>query len=61
MPNITLFLTNVFVGFFAILNTIGTGFLSMVGDTDEKIIKKVAFRAVLVAFVNNYIFCLFGH
>lgn len=63
MPNLTLFLTTVFLGFFAMLNPIGNTpvFLSMVGDADNKIIKKVAFRAVLVAFVIITIFSLFGH
>jgi multiple antibiotic resistance protein len=63
MPNLTLFLTTVFLGFFAMLNPIGNTpvFLSMVGEADNKTIKKVAFRAVLVAFVIITIFCLFGH
>ena len=63
MPNITLFLTTVFLGFFAMLNPIGNTpvFLTMVGDADEQIIKKVAFKAVIVAFVIISIFCLFGH
>jgi len=33
----------------------------MVGEADEKIIRKVAFRAVLVAFIIITAFCLFGH
>jgi multiple antibiotic resistance protein len=63
MANLTLFLTTVFVGFFAMLNPIGNTpvFLSMVGEADEKTLKKVAFRAVLVAFVIITCFCLFGH
>ena len=63
MTNLTLFLTTVFVGFFAMLNPIGNTpvFLSMVGEADEKTLKKVAFRAVLVAFVIITGFCLFGH
>lgn len=63
MASITLFLTTVFVGFFAMLNPIGNTpvFLSMVGEADEKTLKKVAFRAVLVAFVIITCFCLFGH
>jgi multiple antibiotic resistance protein len=63
MANFTLFLTTVFLGFFAIMNPIGNTpvFLSMVGDADEKIMKKVAFRAVLVAFVIIAVFSLFGH
>lgn len=63
MANLTLFLTTVFVGFFAMLNPIGNTpvFLSMVGEADEKTLKKVAFKAVLVAFVIITCFCLFGH
>jgi len=63
MPDLTLFLTTVFIGFFAILNPIGNTpvFLLMVGDADHKIIKKVAFRAVFVAFIIIAIFSLFGH
>jgi multiple antibiotic resistance protein len=63
MHNLTLFLTTVFLGFFAMLNPIGNTpvFISMVGKADEKTIKRVAFRAVLVAFVIISIFCLFGH
>ena len=63
MTNLILFLPTVFLGFIAMLNPIGNTpvFLSMVGDADKKTIKKVAFRAVLVAFVIITIFCLFGH
>ncbi|NVO19834.1 MAG: NAAT family transporter [Bacteroidetes bacterium] len=63
MHNLTLFLTTVFLGFFAMLNPIGNTpvFISMVGKADEKTIKKVAFRAVLVAFILITIFSLFGH
>ena len=63
MPNIVLFLTTVFLGFFAMLNPIGNTpvFLSMVGDADEKIIKRVAFKAVFVAFIIISVFSLFGH
>jgi multiple antibiotic resistance protein len=63
MAHFTLFLTTVFLGFFAILNPIGNTpvFLSMVGDADEKTMKKVAFRAVLVAFIIIAVFSLFGH
>lgn len=59
----TLFLITVFLGFFAILNPIGNTplLLSMVGDADQKIIKKVAFKSVLVAFIIITIFSLFGH
>ena len=63
IPNLFLFLTTVFIGFFAMLNPIGNTpvFLTMVGDAKEKIIKRVAFRAVLVAFIIITIFSLFGH
>jgi multiple antibiotic resistance protein len=63
MNQLFLLLTTVFIGFFAILNPIGNTpvFLSMVGDADAKIIKKVARRAVTAAFVIIAIFCLFGH
>lgn len=58
-----LFLTTVFVGFFAMLNPIGNApvFISMVGEAEDKTIRKVAFRAVLTAFVIITIFSLFGH
>jgi multiple antibiotic resistance protein len=63
MPDLLLFLTTVFLGFFAILNPIGNTplFLLMIGNADQKTIKKTAFRAVLVAFIIITIFCLFGH
>jgi multiple antibiotic resistance protein len=63
MPNLILFVTSVFLGFIAMLNPIGNTpvFLSMVGNADERIIKKVAFRAVLVAFIIITVFSLFGH
>jgi multiple antibiotic resistance protein len=63
LPNLILFLPTVFLGFFAILNPIGNTpvFLTMVGNADSKIIKRVAFRAVLVAFIIITIFSLFGH
>jgi len=63
IPNLSLFITTVFIGFFAILNPIGNTpvFISMVGDANRKIIKRVAFRAVLVAFIIITIFSLFGH
>lgn len=63
MQNLTLFLTTVFLGFFAMLNPIGNSpvFISMVGNADEKVIKKVALRAVLTAFLIISIFSLFGH
>jgi multiple antibiotic resistance protein len=63
MPDLTLFLSTVFLGFFAILNPIGNTpvFLLMVGDSSRKTIKKVAFRSVLTAFIIITIFSLFGH
>jgi multiple antibiotic resistance protein len=63
IPNFILFITTVFVGFFAILNPIGNTpvFLTMVGDADRNIIKRVALRAVSVAFIIITIFSLFGH
>jgi multiple antibiotic resistance protein len=63
MTDLALFLPTVFLGFFAMLNPIGNTpvFISMVGDADKTIIKKVAFRAVLTAFVIITIFSLFGH
>jgi multiple antibiotic resistance protein len=63
MNQVFLLLTTVFIGFFAILNPIGNTpvFLSMVGDADPIIIKKVARRAVTAAFMIIAIFCLFGH
>jgi len=58
-----LFLSTVFLGFFAMLNPIGNTpvFLAMVGDADDKTIKRVAFKAVLVAFIIIMVFSLFGH
>lgn len=63
MNNITIFFTTVFLGFLAMLNPIGNTpiFISLVGDADKKTIKRVAFKAVLVAFVIITLFCLFGH
>ncbi len=63
MPDLVLFLTTVFIGFFAILNPIGNTplFILMVGNADRKTIKKTAFRAVFVAFIIITTFCLFGH
>jgi multiple antibiotic resistance protein len=63
MYQLFLLLTTVFIGFFAILNPIGNMpvFLTMVGNADPKIIRKVARRAVSAAFVIIAIFCLFGH
>ena len=58
-----LFLSTVFLGFFAMLNPIGNTpvFLAMVGNADDKTIKRVAFKAVLVAFIIIMVFSLFGH
>ncbi|MEO8232026.1 MAG: MarC family protein [Ignavibacteriota bacterium] len=63
MQNLALFITTVFLGFFAMLNPIGNTpiFLSLVGDADEKIIRKVAFKSTLVAFIIITIFSLFGN
>ncbi len=53
----------VFMGFFAMLNPIGNlpVFLGMVQDFDKETQKRVAFKAVLVAFIIIGIFSLFGH
>jgi multiple antibiotic resistance protein len=61
--NFALFITTVFVGFFAILNPIGNTpvFLTMVGEEDRKTIKRVALRSVTVAFIIITVFSLFGH
>jgi len=63
MYTLILFLTTVFIGFFAMLNPIGNTpvFLTMLGDADEKTIQKIAFKSVFVAFIIISIFCLFGH
>jgi multiple antibiotic resistance protein len=63
MTNLAIFLPTVFIGFFAMLNPVGNTpvFISMVGDADRKIIKKVAFKSVLTAFCIIAIFSLFGH
>jgi multiple antibiotic resistance protein len=63
MTDLALFLPTVFLGFFAMLNPIGNTpvFISMVGEADRTVIKKVAFRAVLTAFVIITIFSFFGH
>jgi multiple antibiotic resistance protein len=63
MPDMILFLSTVFLGFFAMLNPIGNTpvFLAMMGAADDKTIKRVAFKAVLVAFMIIAVFCLFGH
>ena len=53
----------VFIGFFAMLNPIGNVpvFLGMVQDFDDATQKRVARRAVLVAFSIIFVFCIFGH
>lgn len=53
----------VFMGFFAMLNPIGNLplFLGMVQDFDDKTQKKVAFNAVITAFIIITIFSIFGH
>jgi multiple antibiotic resistance protein len=63
MSDLFLFLSTVFIGFFAMLNPIGNTpvFLTMVGDGDKRVIKKVALRSVSVAFIIISVFSLFGH
>jgi len=63
LTDLPLFLSTVFIGFFAMLNPIGNTpvFLSMVGDADKRIIKMVAFKSVSVAFIIITLFSLFGH
>ncbi len=53
----------VFMGFFAMLNPLGNlpVFLGLVQDFDDKTQKRVALRALLMAFSIVFIFCLFGH
>jgi len=53
----------VFMGFFAMLNPIGNlpVFLGMVQEFDKKTQKKVAFRAVMAAFIIIAVFTVFGH
>jgi len=53
----------VFMGFFAMLNPIGNlpVFLGMVHEFDNKTQKKVAFRAVMAAFIIISVFAVFGH
>ena len=53
----------VFMGFFAMLNPVGNlpVFIAMVSDFDRKTQRKVALRAVIVAFVIIAIFSIFGH
>ncbi|MCE5346207.1 MAG: MarC family protein [Bacteroidales bacterium] len=63
MTDLALFLPTVFLGFFAMLNPVGNTpvFISMVGDADRRTIKKVAFKAVMTAFLIIAVFSLFGH
>ncbi len=58
-----LFLSTVFLGFFAVMNPIGNVpvFLSMIGDADRTATRRTAFRAILVAFVIITVFSIFGH
>jgi multiple antibiotic resistance protein len=53
----------VFMGFFAMLNPVGNlpVFIGMVSEFDRKTQRKVALRAVIVAFVIIAIFSIFGH
>lgn len=53
----------VFMGFFAMLNPIGNVpvFIGMVQGLDDKTMKNVALRALLMAFAIITIFCVFGH
>jgi len=53
----------VFMGFFAMLNPFGNlpVFIGMVKDFDYKTQKRVAFKAVFVAFIIILIFSTFGH
>jgi multiple antibiotic resistance protein len=51
------------MGFFAMLNPIGNipVFLGMVKEFDEQTQNKVAFRAVMAAFIIIAVFSIFGH
>ncbi|MCX6248880.1 MAG: MarC family protein [Bacteroidetes bacterium] len=53
----------VFMGFFAMLNPVGNlpVFIGMVSDFDKKTQRKVALKAVLVAFFIIAVFSVFGH
>jgi len=53
----------VFMGFFAMLNPVGNlpVFIGMVQDFDQKTQKRVAFRAVMAAFIIIAVFTIFGH
>jgi multiple antibiotic resistance protein len=63
ISDLILFLSTVFIGFFAMLDPIGNTpiFLIMLGDADRKTIRKVAFKSVFVAFIIITLFCFFGH
>jgi multiple antibiotic resistance protein len=63
MHDIWLHAFTVFMGFFAMLNPIGNIpiFLGMVKDFDKKTQDKVAWRAVVSAFIIISIFAIFGH
>ncbi len=63
IQDIYLHAITVFMGFFAMLNPLGNipVFLGMVQEFDEKTKRKVAFKAVLSAFIIITIFCVFGH
>lgn len=63
LTDLVLFLPTVFLGFFAMLNPIGNTpvFLTMVGEVDQKTLKRVAFKAVLTALTIIAVFSLFGH
>ena len=53
----------VFMGFFAMLNPLGNipVFLGMVQEFDVRTQNRVAFRAVMAAFIIITVFCIFGH
>jgi len=63
LQDIYLHAITVFMGFFAMLNPIGNlpVFLGMVQEFDIKTQNRVAFRAVMVAFIIITIFSIFGH
>lgn len=63
MHDIWLHAITVFMGFFAMLNPIGNIpiFLGMVQEFDKKTQDKVAWRAVVAAFIIITLFAVFGH
>jgi multiple antibiotic resistance protein len=63
MHDIWLHSITVFMGFFAMLNPIGNIpiFLGMVEEFDKKTQDKVAWRAVVAAFIIIAVFAIFGH